>query len=202
MSDIVERLRRPVFDSEEWYSALGAAFKMRDAGHRDSCARDLMDSYVDEAATERTEAADEIERLRAQVARLTAEQDAISANIGGNEYLDPPDGGNVSLAEQVRRMRADILALREQIAALESREVCTVAHDNVGTCGYCQREQGVEAAERDLMDSAMLLRRVSRLLAKADPSALAPRNAMDWLTRRPWFKASPLRDDAAMEGGK
>ena len=60
----------------------------------------------------------------------------------------------------------------------------------------------VEAAERDLMDSAMLLRRVSRLLAKADPSALAPRNAMDWLTRRPWFKASPLRDDAAMEGGK
>lgn len=70
MSDIVERLRRPVFDSEEWYSALGAAFKMRDAGHRDSCARDLMDSYVDEAATERTEAADEIERLRAEVERL------------------------------------------------------------------------------------------------------------------------------------
>lgn len=60
----------------------------------------------------------------------------------------------------------------------------------------------VEAAEHDLMDGAMLIRRLSRQLAKAVPSALAPRNAMDWLTRRPWFKASPLRDDAAMEGGK
>lgn len=117
------------------------------------------------------DAASEIERLQAEVTRLTAEQDAISVAIGTNEYMDPPDGGNVSLAEQVRRMRDALLAR-------------------------------VEAAERDLMDSAMLLRRVSRLLAKADPSALAPRNAMDWLTRRPWFKASPLRDDAAMEGGK
>ncbi len=31
--------------------------------------------------------------------------------------------------------------LREQVAALESREVCTVAHDgDVTTCGYCQRD--------------------------------------------------------------
>jgi hypothetical protein len=26
------------------------------------------------------------------------------------------------------------------VAALESREVCTVAHENVETCGYCQRD--------------------------------------------------------------
>lgn len=36
--------------------------------------------------------------------------------------------------------KREILALREQVAALESREVCTVAHDNVETCGYCQRD--------------------------------------------------------------
>jgi hypothetical protein len=37
--------------------------------------------------------------------------------------------------------RAKILALQEQVAALESREVCTIAHQNVETCGYCQRDE-------------------------------------------------------------
>lgn len=41
--------------------------------------------------------------------------------------------------------------LQEQVAALESREVCTVAHDgDVTTCGYCQRDtyrRACEAAE-------------------------------------------------------
>jgi hypothetical protein len=32
------------------------------------------------------------------------------------------------------------LELRERIAFLESREVCAAAHDNVETCGYCQRD--------------------------------------------------------------
>ena len=50
------------------------------------------------------------ELLKREVARLTAEQDAVSVAIGTNEYMDPPDGGNVSLAEQVRRMRAALLA--------------------------------------------------------------------------------------------
>ena len=30
--------------------------------------------------------------------------------------------------------------LMEQLAAAQSREVCTVAHENVETCGYCQRD--------------------------------------------------------------
>lgn len=46
-------------------------------------------------------------------ARLTTELDAVSSAIGGPEYMDPPDGGNVSLGEQVRRMKSGLMeALR------------------------------------------------------------------------------------------
>jgi hypothetical protein len=31
--------------------------------------------------------------------------------------------------------------LMEQLAAAQSREVCTVAHEDVDTCGYCQRDK-------------------------------------------------------------
>lgn len=60
-----------------------------------------------------------IERLRAEVARQTdmaCQADwalgRVSAAIGDNRYLDPPDGGSVTLAEQVERMRADRDRLR------------------------------------------------------------------------------------------
>src|SRR5690606_41854367 len=36
----------------------------------------------------------------------------VSAAIGSHDYLDPPDGGSVSLGEQVRRMRAELVSLR------------------------------------------------------------------------------------------
>ena len=42
--------------------------------------------------------------------------------------------------------------LMEQLAAAQSQEVCTVAHDNVETCGYCQRDAlaaRLAEAERD-----------------------------------------------------
>ena len=41
-----------------------------------------------------------------------AELDAISAAIGTNDYLDPPDGGSVPLAEQVARMAKDAARYR------------------------------------------------------------------------------------------
>lgn len=186
MSDLVERLRRPVFDSEEWYSALGAAFKMRDAGHRDSCARDLMDSYVDEAATERTEAADEIERLQGEAARLTDERErgtaALRTAFGPELWqLGHPAYVVVHLREEIEKVTRLWKAATVERDALLAR---------------------VEAAEKDLMDGAMLIRRLARALTAADNKSLAPRNAMNWLSRKPWFKASPLRDDTAMEGGK
>jgi hypothetical protein len=38
-------------------------------------------------------------------------------------------------------LRAEVLSLHEKVAFLESREVCGAAHENVDTCGYCQRDQ-------------------------------------------------------------
>ena len=45
-----------------------------------------------------------------------------------------------ALAAEVAALRSRLLDAKEQVAALESREVCTVAHENVETCGYCQRD--------------------------------------------------------------
>lgn len=73
-----------------------------------------------------------VRELEAEVARMAnfciessertaaeIELDAISAAIGCNDYLDPPDGGDVPLAEQVRRMRADVAMLRNDLVACQ-----------------------------------------------------------------------------------
>jgi hypothetical protein len=43
------------------------------------------------------------------------------------------------------RLAQTIVEMHEKIAFLESREVCAAAHENVETCGYCQRDQYKEA---------------------------------------------------------
>ena len=56
------------------------------------------------------------------------------------------------LPSEMRQLISEFLALKEHCAALESREVCTVAHDDVETCGYCQRDAlaaRLAEAERD-----------------------------------------------------
>ena len=50
--------------------------------------------------------------------------------------------------------RAQILELHEKVAFLESREVCAAAHDDVETCGYCQRD----AARAELKEAVGILR--------------------------------------------
>lgn len=52
------------------------------------------------------------------------------------------------LPSEMRALIADFLAIKEHCAALESREVCTVAHEDVETCGYCQRDALSKDAER------------------------------------------------------
>ena len=58
--------------------------------------------------------------------------------LGPNaEMMEAPlSGSYVRFDEHV----AEVLDLRAQISTLESREVCAAAHDNVETCGYCQRD--------------------------------------------------------------
>jgi hypothetical protein len=54
---------------------------------------------------------------KATLAQSNAEQELsdIAVAIGSTRFMDPPDGGNVSLAEQVTRMRK---ALEKAEAAL------------------------------------------------------------------------------------
>lgn len=56
---------------------------------------------------------DEVVALRELIGaseRSAAELDAVSAAIGSPRFMDPPDGGSVSLAEQVKRMRGTLEA--------------------------------------------------------------------------------------------
>lgn len=52
--------------------------------------------------------------------------------------------------------------LMEQLAAAQSQEVCTVAHENVETCGYCQRDAltAESAALRD--ERALIIQRAEK----------------------------------------
>jgi hypothetical protein len=59
--------------------------------------------------------------LEAEVARLRAELDAVSAAIPSVEFMDPPDGGDTSLAEQVRRMAALIEDQSNELGALRAQ---------------------------------------------------------------------------------
>ena len=47
-----------------------------------------------------------------ELQRVVAERDAIAALLPGVYYMDPPDGGDVPLAEKMRRMAADAARYR------------------------------------------------------------------------------------------
>lgn len=51
-------------------------------------------------------------QMKAELLAARAELDAISAAIGTNDYLDLPDGGSPTLAEQIARMAKDAARYR------------------------------------------------------------------------------------------
>jgi hypothetical protein len=55
---------------------------------------------------------EEIARLRAEVEALRADAQAVAALFPGSYYMDPPDGGDVPIIEQLRRMAADAARYR------------------------------------------------------------------------------------------
>ena len=72
------------------------------------------------------------------------------------------------------KSEAEILDLREQVAALESREVCARAHDNVDTCGYCQRDALQRDIETGFMEGAYArLKNLQDAEAKLDAYMMA-----------------------------
>ncbi len=50
--------------------------------------------------------------LIAEVERLESEIDQCASALPGTYYMDPPDGGNVSIPEQIRRMAKDAARYR------------------------------------------------------------------------------------------
>lgn len=64
---------------------------------------------------------------------------------------------------------ADFLALKEHCAALESREVCAVAHENVETCGYCQRDALQRQNQHLLTVTKQQARRIESMEAGLTP---------------------------------
>ena len=69
------------------------------------------------ARAEKAEA--EVERLR----EAEAELHEIASVLPGVAYMDPPDGGSPSIAEQVRRMRADLDRTAAEVERLRAELV-------------------------------------------------------------------------------
>ena len=105
-------------------SALGLRFISEHVQRETKRLKDELEA-AQSYAKERDE---ENQDLMLTVGRLRVERETSEAEMGnalcellpGVQYMDPPDGGNVTPLEQVRRMVADY---RERIAELETREL-------------------------------------------------------------------------------
>lgn len=75
----------------------------------------------------------EVPENRRQMADMEKELSEVSGAIGSVRWMDPPDGGDVSMAEQVRRMRADLEAAETSISTL------VLAVNNVGLDEFQKR---------------------------------------------------------------
>lgn len=75
----------------------------------------------------------------------------------------------VNLCPVLNEQAGEIIDLKEQVAAPQSREVCTVAHEDVETCGYCQRD----ALTRENSSMAMKLAMIATGCYRGDVQEFA-----------------------------
>ncbi|ERW65351.1 hypothetical protein [Pseudomonas aeruginosa] len=66
-------------------------------------------------------------RVEDEIDRLKAEIDQCASALPGTYYMDPPDGGNVSIPEQIRRMAKDAARYRW----LRERDLETISRGGV-----------------------------------------------------------------------
>lgn len=81
---------------------------------------ETLDVRVGTAMQIKYELDNEAGELEERNRRLMGELNAVSAAIGDCRYMDPPDGGDVTLGEQVNRMRTDRDQLTARNAELEA----------------------------------------------------------------------------------
>lgn len=106
---------------------------------------------------ERDAALAEIEARRIQVSTLTEWYSnaldvisEVSAAIPGVTYMDPPDGGDVSIPEQIRRMAKDAGRYRWlRMADWWSSSLCVIRSPKK------QAKPGTDCPSRDRLDSAI-----------------------------------------------
>lgn len=60
------------------------------------------------------------EQVSAELHQLRQQLQEICNAIGSTEYMDPPDGGSVTISEQVSRMRENRDQLRQQVTLLNT----------------------------------------------------------------------------------
>ena len=121
------------------------------------------------------EAADEIERLQRELVRrnqravreeLLDKIDAVlDALPKGARYLDPPDGGDVPIAEQVRRMASELAEARERRDEWIKES--------------CRLGLAAETAQRELDEAEELLSDARRNLNTLTLQGMACQRAMD-----------------------
>ena len=114
----------------------------------DSCGVPVCSEACDHEAQRRH---NEVETLRAELAAERARandferrlQDVIEALPNTAEYLDPPDGGDVAIGEQVRRMRADRDRLRAALERAPHDSLCATRGE-FGPCN-CWKSKALAA---------------------------------------------------------
>lgn len=87
------------------------ATKHRIPIHRDGVVTDYAARCTDEC-WQAWKASRAALRVEDEIDRLKAEIDQCASVLPGTYYMDPPDGGNVSIPEQIRRMAKDAARYR------------------------------------------------------------------------------------------
>ena len=93
---------------------------------------DPDDYELHEAQNHACKMAKERDEARVLQDRLAAELAECAAVLPGAYYMDPPDGGDVSVSEQLSRMAKDAeryRLLRRKFAIISSRTVCKEGDD-------------------------------------------------------------------------
>ena len=87
------------------------------------CKHDMTKGYISDYPfiyCHECGATDEEIKLKSELSKAREELQDVSDAIGTTEYMDPPDGGSPSLAEQVSRMKQDLAKCREELEDLKA----------------------------------------------------------------------------------
>ena len=160
-------------DVRDWIQSYARAVAEHNVAARGAEIKRLR-AERDVIGAEAVKYADKSGRLEAKVERLRAEVAAVwNAMPSGTRYLDPPDGGDVPLHEQVRRMADDAAraeALQEELDNRWAQGVHT-CHDKCQRIACVLRRDNKRLAEalRDLLIDVTLAQSNMRRAAKTDP---------------------------------